>query len=36
MQHRNDRAAGWINNEDNASHALPIGGWNAVSQSREL
>jgi hypothetical protein len=35
MQHRDDRVAFRINNEDHAIHAFPIGGWNAVGQSSE-
>ena len=31
MQHRDDRVAFRINNEDHAIHAFPTGGWNAVA-----
>src|SRR4051812_32289947 len=36
MQHCNDRVAFRINNKDHAIHALPIGSWNSVSQSKRL
>jgi hypothetical protein len=36
MQHRDDRVAFRVNNEDHAIHAFPIGRWKAVSQSSKL